>query len=70
MGILRLKLIFAQLCHPKLAEKLGDLIDKEAVEMDNKFPDMYKRAQQDEGIVLDCYHWFFRVALDAIGIGE
>lgn len=22
-----------------------------------------------DGVILDCYHWFFRVALDAIGVG-
>lgn len=26
--------------------------------------------EKNDGVVLECYHWFFRVALDAIGIGE
>jgi hypothetical protein len=49
---------------------MDELVDKEAREMDHKFPGMFNRAQQDEGVILDCYHWFFKVALDAIGIGK
>jgi hypothetical protein len=54
----------------KLADKLGDLVDKEAKKLDDEIPGLFKRAQQEEGVVLDCYGWFFRVALDAIGIGK
>jgi hypothetical protein len=54
----------------KLADQLGHLVDVEAEKLNDKFPGIYKRAQQDEGVVLDCYGWFFRVGLDAIGIGE
>lgn len=33
----------------------------------NMFPNGLEKA---EGVVLECYHWFFRVALDAVGIGK
>jgi hypothetical protein len=54
----------------KLADRLDELVDQKANEMNHKFPGTVKGAQQDEGVVLDCYRWFFRVALDAIGIGK
>jgi hypothetical protein len=51
----------------KLADLLADLLDKEAKKPEDSIPE---RAQQGEGVVLDCYGLFFRVALDGIGIGE
>jgi hypothetical protein len=48
---------------------MGELVDKKAHGMTSKLPGV-SGGQQDEGIILDCNRWFFRVALDAIGIGK
>lgn len=54
--------------YQQLATQIDAMLDSNTSDVD---PSMFPYGlEKNDGVVLECYHWFFRVALDAIGIGE
>lgn len=53
----------------QLADRLDELVDNQERELGPNFPGISAHEEKADGAIIDSYHWFFRVALDAIGIG-
>ncbi|KAF7984103.1 hypothetical protein HWV62_16712 [Athelia sp. TMB] len=60
--------VFTQLAL-QLADRLDALVAGQQHELGASFPGISAADEKAPGVILDCYHWFFRVALDAIGVG-